>query len=181
MKKIFCLFILFSFLLSSCSTLTVKSDYDPDIDFSQYKTYKWYDGKPLPDDELEKVPLVKKSFIESVDKVMKSKGFTLDESDADIVLVIHAGVKEKMNVTDWGSYGWYDPWWGPYGGRVDVSYYDEGTLVIDFVDAEKKELVWRGLGTGIVRGYSDPEDRQKTTDEVALKILQQYPPKKYNN
>ena len=56
-----------------------------------------------------------------------------------------------MQVTDWGGYYWYDPWWGPYGGTTHVSYYEESTLVLDIVHWEKKELAWRGLATGTVR------------------------------
>lgn len=92
------------------------------------------------------------------------------------MVVAHAGVKEKTQVTDWGSYGWYNPWWGPYGGRVDVSQYQEGTLVIDIVDFQDKEMVWRGLGTAVLEGNSNPEKIQAKVDQYVSQILAKFPP-----
>jgi hypothetical protein len=142
--KIFLVFILAVTLLS-CSSVSYKSDFDQSTDFSKYKKYKWFAGEQ-PDDELSKNPLVKKRIHESVDKVLKQKGFSpVEGDDADFVVVIHGGTKERMQIYNTGGIGWYDPWWGAYGGRTDVSYSEEGTLIIDMVDAEKKELSWRGM------------------------------------
>ena len=58
-----------------------------------------------------------------------------------------------------------------------MSYYTEGTLVIDLVDAEKKEMVWRGMGTGIVKRYKNPEDAQRNIDKIVDRIMQGFPPK----
>jgi hypothetical protein len=162
--------------LQACSSVSVKHDYDRGVDFQAYKTYAWSETE-MPDDELAKNPLVKKRVQLAVDKVLGSKGYSLTETDqADFVVVAHAGIKERMRIQDYGRYGWYDPWWGPYGGRVDVSYYEEGTLVIDIVDAKKKELVWRGTATGIVRKYAKPEKMQEDINEDAGKILAGFPP-----
>ena len=35
---------------------------------------------------------------------------------------------------------------------TDVTQYHEGTLVLDFVDAHTKKLVFRGVGTAVVAG-----------------------------
>jgi hypothetical protein len=163
-------------LLASCSSVSVKHDYDRETDFQQYKTYAWSE-QAMPGDALAQNPLVKKRVQVAVDETLRSKGYSLTELEqADFVVVTHAGIKERMRVQDWGRYGWYDPWWGPYGGRVDVSYYEEGTLVIDIVDAKEKELVWRGMGTGIVKQYAKPEKMQKDIDQDVTKILAAFPP-----
>jgi hypothetical protein len=162
--------------IAGCSSVTVKSDYDTEVDFTTFKTYRWVQEK-VPGDELAQNPLLQKRVKASVDVALQAKGFILEETgDPDIVVVTHAGTKEKMQVTDWGGYYRYDPWWGPYGGSVDVSYYTEGTLVIDIVDARERELVWRGVGTGIVREYSSGEKTQKALDEVVAEILKDFPP-----
>ena len=177
MIRVFSVVLTIGFVLSiGCSSsVTVRTDYDPGKDFASYKTYKWYTGKQ-PDDELSKYPLTKKRIISSIDKALQAKEFELVESDeADFVVVIHGGSKERMQVTNWGGYGWYDPWWGPYGGRTDVSYYAEGTLVIDIVDTKEKELAWRGLGTTILQDR-DAEGEQKFLDATCEKILKDFPP-----
>jgi hypothetical protein len=178
--KVLSLFTLLILLLafSACSSVSYKSDYDRSVDFSTYKTYKWYEGKQ-PDDDLSRNPLVKKRIRVSVDKALQDKGFVLAEGDqADFVVVIHAGVEERMQVYNTGSYGWYDPWWGPYGGRTDVSYYEEGTLVVDIVGAEKKELAWRGMATATIREHTDSDEMQAYFDQVVKNLVKDFPPAK---
>lgn len=181
MIRIFTLIIFAIVLISliSCGPgVTVRTDFDPGQDFTIYKTYQWWSGEQ-PQDDLNKAPLVKKRVINSVDKLLKEKGFELVESgETDFIVMIHAGSEERMQVTNWGGgYGWYDPWWGPYGGRTDVSYYEEGTLVIDIVDTKEKELSWRGLGTAIVKDR-DAEEQQAFLDMAVGKIMKDFPPKK---
>ena len=112
----------------------------------------------------------------AVDKSLENKGFNkLENGDPDFVLIIHAGAQPRMNVYHHGPY-WYNPWWGPYGGYSSVSYYEQGTLVIDIVDVKENELSWRGVATDIVQSYSDPEELQEDLDYLVERILDSFPP-----
>lgn len=163
--------------LWGCASVSVKTDYDQSVDFRKFKTYNWDYEHQVPGDVLAGDPLLRKRIKTAVDQVLQSKGFESRPSgEADFTVVIHAGVKERMRVTNWGNYGWYDPWWGPYGGRVDVSYYTQGTLVIDLVDAATRELAWRGLGEGIVREYSDSKRMEEDIRNTVTEILKHFPP-----
>lgn len=176
MIKYFSLAIIVLGFLAGCSSVSVTSDYDPAANFSSYKTFSIYDGV-IKDSELEKAPLAKKRVLEAIRNEMQTKGLTEAEAAiADLIIYAHGGTTEKMNVTDYG-YG-YGGWWGPspYGRDIDVSYYTEASLVIDFVDNVKKELVWRGIGTGTIQQSGTPEERQQRIDEAIAKILGQYPP-----
>lgn len=169
------------FVLISCSSVKVTTDHDPEIDFSKYNTYLWYTGEMPTDDQLNANPLVKKRVASSVEKALESKGFTKDEDgQADMVVIIHAGSKDKMQVTNYGyggyGYGGYFGGWGGYGGGTDVYHYEEATLIIDLIDLELKELVWRGTGTGTVKNYSDQQEMQEAIDEVVAKIMNDFPP-----
>jgi hypothetical protein len=165
------------FGILGCASVSVKTDYDRRFDFSRFKTYNWDRTKQIQDDVLMRDPLLRKRIKQAVDQVLEEKGFVKKTSGAaDFTVVIHAGVKERMRVTNWGNYGWYDTWWGPYGGRVDVSYYTQGTLVIDVVDHPSKELVWRGLGEGIVREYNDIQKMEADIYNTVAEILKGFPP-----
>ena len=61
------------------------------------------------------------------------------------------------------SYGYGSYGYGGYGGTTDVYQYDETTLVIDIYDASKKEMVWRGTVTGVVKDNPDQEEQQKAS------------------
>jgi hypothetical protein len=177
-------FLLLTFV--GCSSLKVATDFDPSQDFGSYKTYRWATTKEVnPNDALAQAPLIKKRVVAGIDKALQDKGFVLagDDMEPDFVVMTHAGTKEKMQVYNTGGYGygryggWYDPWWGPYGGSTQVSYYEEGSLVIDIVDWEQKELSWRGVGTGVVReGPSDKEEAQEEINMIVAKILADFPP-----
>jgi len=174
------------FFLWGCSSYTYKMDFDPSIDFSTYKSYVWYSGKMPDDDVLSANPLVKKRVMAGIDKALQGKGYTLDTGgESDFVVVVHAGNKEKMQVTNYGGYGMgrYGYGWGGYGGgyyggQTDVYQYDETTLVIDIYDASKKEMIWRGTVTGVVKENPDQEEQQRNIDNVVTKMLQDFPPEK---
>ncbi|MFQ5585147.1 MAG: DUF4136 domain-containing protein [Calditrichia bacterium] len=162
-----------------CSSVSVNYDYDPATDFSKFKTYSIYNGQ-IEGDALSANPLIRKRFISSLENVLGEKGFKRVESEdeADFLVVIHAGVKERMQITNWGGYGWYGPGWGGYGGHTDVNYYDEANLVVDIVDLSRKELAWRGVATGVVEGPSNAERMQKRADDVIARVLRNFPPTK---
>jgi hypothetical protein len=48
--------------------------------------------------------------------------------------------------------------------------------VINIVDTEKKKLAWRGVATGILKGYSDSQEMQTNLDKIIAKILNNSPP-----
>jgi hypothetical protein len=176
MIRIFLSFFLSVLVFIGCSSISTTSDYDPSADFLSYNTFSIYDGT-IEGSELENAPLVKKRVLEAIEDEMGKKGFTKDDSgNSDLIVYTQAGTAEKMNVTDYG-YG-YGAWWGPYpyGRNIDVSYYTQGSLIIDLVDNAKDELIWRGIGTAVVQDRGTPEERQKFIDEAVAKILEQYPP-----
>ncbi len=163
-------------IIEGCSSISVTSDYDIYADFSFYKTFFIYSGI-LKDSELERVPLVKKRVIDAIKNEMIKKGFTQKDSiQAEMMIYAQATTAEKINVSSY-NYG-YGYGWGPYpyGKNIDVSYYTQGSLIIDFVDNNKDELIWRGIGTAVVQARGTPEEKEQFINEAVAKILDQYPP-----
>lgn len=171
-------------VLASCSSLNVSTDFDPTVDFSSYKTFKFYDGNKPEGETLGKNPLVQKRVEAAVKNVLTSKGFKYSEGDVDFVVILHAGNKERTQINTYGyggyGYGRYgrNGWGYPRDTYTDVYQYTESTLFIDVADFDKKELTWRGTGTGVVKQYKDPEDMQDLIDSVVAKILDEFPPRK---
>ncbi len=165
-------------LFSGCSSLNISTDYDPTQDFSKYKTYRWAKLKERdPGDVLSKNPMLRKRVQVAVDKALKEKGFEkLKEGEPYFIVFVHAGVQQRMNVYHHGGY-YYGGWWGPYGGYTSVSHYKQGTLLVDIVDTEEKELSWRGIASDVVHSYSDPEELQEELDYVISVMLEDFPPR----
>ncbi|NTV19643.1 MAG: DUF4136 domain-containing protein, partial [Bacteroidales bacterium] len=57
-----------------------------------------------------------------------------------------------------------------------VSYYEEGTLIIDIIDAKSDEIAWSGVARGILKNYDTSMQMQRDIDEVVTKIMAQFPP-----
>jgi hypothetical protein len=44
------------------------------------------------------------------------------------------------------------------------------------VDRAKKELVWKGYGTGVVGESKSPQERAANVNEAVIEILDNFPP-----
>lgn len=167
--------MLFTAAISSCSSIRVAADYDDAVDFSQYKTYGFFKEGI---DKAEISDLDKKRILRAIDAEFAKKGFTKSETP-DLMVNIMTRTNEQINVnqyyTGWGyGWGWGPGFWG--GNYASVYSYPEGTLYIDLIDPKRKELVWQGMGSGVLT--LDRDEKQERINEFVEKIIAQFPPKK---
>jgi hypothetical protein len=59
-----------------------------------------------------------------------------------------------------------------------VYEYQQGTVIVDLIDAQKQELVWRGTVTGVLESNPTPEKMDKNANAAMAKLFSQYPPKR---
>ena len=163
-------------LLSSCSAVKVVADYDSKVDFNKYKTFAFY--KP----EIDKAKisdLDKKRILRAIEAELLAKGLT-KSSNPDMLVGIFTKSREKVNVNQNNNFGYgfgwgFNPYWGGMNNNLSVSQYTEGTLFVDFIDKEKKELVWQGVGTGALK----LNNRAKKEERIKLfvkEIISNFPP-----
>lgn len=168
--------LLLVFTMNSCQTVRTAADYDRQVNFQQYNTYAFF--KPGID-KAEISDLDKKRILRAIENEMAAKGFSKSENP-DLLVSIFTKTQENINVYQqpmmgWGwGWGWgWHPWhWGM--GRSAVSTSSDGTLYIDFIDAESKELVWQGMGSAALP--TDVEKKEKRIREIVSQILERYPP-----
>jgi hypothetical protein len=182
MKKI--VLLVFSvLLLTSCSSVKVVSDYDAKVDFTKYKTFAFF--KPGID-KVKISDLDKKRILRAIESELLALGFTKSETP-DMLVSIFTKSREKVNVNqnqnNFGyGYGWgWNPWMmNGMNNNVNISQYTEGTLFIDFIDTEKKELVWQGIGTGALR-MENRDKKEERINEFVKEIISRFPPGSENN
>lgn len=174
MKTFNLLPLLLLLIASSCASVSVNTDYDKRVDFTQFKTYAFY---KTGIDKAEISDLDKKRILRSIDEVMAAKGFTKSDNP-DLLVNFFTKAREEVNVNQfnagWG-YGW--GWgWNPFfwGGYNTVYTTTEGTLYIDLIDAKKKEMIWQGQGIGNLT--KDAEKKDEVIKEFVSSILAKYPP-----
>ena len=176
MKTLKLLAPLFLLILTSCSSVKVIADYDVETDFNQYKTFAFYKSGI---DKAAISDLDKKRILRAIESEMLLKGYTKSSNPA-ILISIFTKSREKVNINQNNNLGWgygYGPWFYRNNfNQVQVSQKTEGTLFIDIIDKEKKELIWQGIGSGALR-MENVEKKEIRIKEFVQKIMSQYPPK----
>ena len=178
MKASYILVVLSSFLIASCASVNVRTDYDSKANFNQYSSFAFF--KPGID-KVEISDLDKKRILRAIDKTMQEKGF-VKSTTPDVLVSIVTKAEKNVNVyqnnVGFGyGWGWYNPFWFG-GGFNNFGTFEtvEGRLFIDIIDANKKELIWQGVGTAaLVEG---PEAKDERIQEIVSAILAKYPPQK---
>lgn len=164
--------------LSACSSLKVTTDYDSNVDFSKYKTFAFYKTGV---DKAEISDLDKRRILRAIENELVSLGF-IKSDNPDMLVSIFTKSRQKVNVNqnNFGyGFGWgWNPWmWNGMNNNVNVSQYTEGTLFIDFIDKNKKELVWQGVGTGALK-IDDRAKKEARIKEFVKEIVSRFPPEK---
>ena len=163
-------------LTTGCATVNIRSESDPTADFTKYKTFNF----PLNIDDfarnvIKANPFLHKEMLNILNETMTARGYVKTDKKPDLFVVYHATTDQKTSVTTYrgGYHSWGYHGWGMGYTDVRVDQYTEGTLIVDLVDANEEELVWRGWATGTLK--AKPEyDRLR---EVVKSMLAEFPPR----
>jgi len=161
------------------SDIDVTFDYDTAANFDALKSYSWMPpaGNAASDE------LLVKRIKSSLDTQLQAKGRATAEANPDFLI----GMQLSGKTTYGGSTGVGVSVGIPVGraGRVSVGggksqaiEKKEGQLVLDFVDAKSKSLLWRATASGAVNPGQTPEQQQQRINGVIAEMLSQFPPGK---
>ena len=168
MKTIKLLTVLLAIVVTSCATIRVSTDYDTQADFKTYKTFAFY--KPGID-KIEISDLDKKRILRAIETEMIAKGFSKSNTP-DLLININTKTEKRVNVYSAGiGYGW-GPWYSGIHQNINTS--TNGVLFIDLINAEDKQLVWQGKGTGYLTHSAKKKDER--IQVFVSEILNRYPP-----
>jgi len=163
------------FLIGCSSIYDISYDYDRTADFSILKTYNWL---PIPEtSNMNSLDLIR--IKKAVRAELNAKGLKKASHKPGFLIAAHLGTKDRINARPWGyGYGPYGRYWGGHWGfgGVSVYQYEEGTLIIDFVEPSSKNLFWRGAAKSEIDKATTPEKRDKMINEAVQKILKNFPP-----
>jgi len=151
-------------------------DYDKTANFAAFKTYAQKPGTAVGD------VFVDKRIADSIDAEMAAKGLTKNDAKPDVTVIYHVAFDKKQDISTYSTGMAYGPygygWGGGWGGtEVRVTEILQGTLIIDIADANKKSLVFRGMGVKEVDVQAKAEKRDKNIASAVKKILKDFPPK----
>jgi hypothetical protein len=57
-----------------------------------------------------------------------------------------------------------------------VDQFQEGTFILDLIDARTEKLVWRGIAEGVLDDSTSPEQMDRDVNDMVKRLLANYPP-----
>ena len=169
-------------LLAGCASQPkVLSDYDKAANFGQYRTFGFV--AQVAPDSTEFKSLAQQSMQAAATKQMEMRGYRRSDNP-DLVINFTGKIEEKADVESvpapyygpgWGYGGWYGAPYGGWGGtEVTTRRYNVGTLVMDIVDREKRQVVFQGGVEGVVTKEMR-ENREASINNAVAAIFSKYP------
>lgn len=168
-------FLSIIFLFTACSSIKTFSDYNETADFRQYKTYAWSNVEeafnedyPQYDNSLNRTRIKK-----AIDAAMQERGYILraDASEADLQVDFHINLEQKAvpyhgTEIDEFELGAFKP--------TGIYQYNEGTLIIHWVDLKRKEIVWQGVASKVL-DISQIDKAERTIQKGVQKVFAKLP------
>lgn len=171
-------------LAAGCATTrapNTRIDYDKSADFSVYRTYGF--PKETGTDRGGYSTLVTSYMKGAVSTAMEARGYKYDAERPDLLVNFFTNTRERTETRPtpgaslgYGYYGYryglYNAW--PMYDDDRTVTYKVGTVNIDIVDAEKKQLVWEGIAEGRVTDEAMANPKV-TINGVVTELMRQYP------
>jgi hypothetical protein len=162
----------------------IRADYDKSADFGKYRTYGFV--APATNDTTQFKSLAQQSMQSAAVREMESRGYTRSDTP-DLVINFKGKLEEKTDIEStpapyygpgWGYGGWYGAPYGGYGmyGGTEVTThrYKVGTLVMDVVDREKRQVVFQGGIESVVTNEM-LQNREAAITAAVAHIFSRYP------
>jgi len=153
----------------ACNTsapLQVKAQYDDDASYSEIKTFRW-----LPGGRQDGPPLFRTRLTQAVEDELIGRGYVMaEEGTPDFWVNFHIGIAQRIDMANIG-YG-FQPGVDPIGSPPTAAV-TRGSIMIDVLDPSTRELMWRGVASGL---KTNPVKAGQRIREAVRGILAEFPP-----
>jgi hypothetical protein len=143
--------VLVSLLILAAPLTIAKSrvDFDPNLDFSKFKTFAYIGGKNTLEFRQLNPDRIKNDVHTEVAKALIARGLTEVNPDQqpDLVVRYWANSQSKIVTSSLGAWDqlgdFIDYYWAYTFDLVQAESSLDATLVIDLIDLKRKDLAWR--------------------------------------
>ncbi|SMF40841.1 protein of unknown function [Alteromonadaceae bacterium Bs31] len=166
----------------ACTSSRTKTDYRTDYDFSRLQSFAI-----LPVDEsIYKNPKVSQIEVDRVgaliSRELQKRYKNVEKHQADFHIRYFIVVEERMKVDTYNaSFGMYRYGYGySYGlhsPQTSNSYYQQGSIIVDIIDAKTEDVIWRGSTEGRVKNSRTPQQREARVAGYLMELFSLFPPK----
>ena len=167
----------------------VRAEFDKDYDFSKVRTFGWdaagagevkllmKEGGDPEQIRARWEPTIK----DAVERELTKRGLVpATTGTPDIVMHYYFLSGPNSESQFRGQFvGAVPPWGLPDFEMTTTSFkiFEQGTLVLDFIDGPKRQIVWRGVAEAEVNRQNSPAKRDQRLREAVGELLKKYPPK----
>ena len=153
-----------------CSSSKVMTDFDNTINFSDFKTFSFYEdvGQGLNELDVNRVTSVLKLE-------MKQRTFQ-EVENPDFFINVTSKISENPNKNLMGI-GLGNVGFGLSGGIPIGGKKLNEEFVIEFVNAKTDQVIWEGIINSTIKEKRTPEQKELHFNEIIKKILDTYSPK----
>jgi len=155
------------------SAQQVKTDYDRNANFGQYKTYSWEQVKTKDALDVDRIKT-------AVNAALSAKGWTMVDSGGDVSVIAMEMTHNQQTLNTFydgfgGGWGWRRFGGGGFGeATTTTETYKVGSVVVDLFDTKTKQLIWRGTSSDTLSNNSDKNI--KNLDKGVEKMFKHFPP-----
>ena len=153
----------------------------PKVSLTQLRSFHLMPTPPRRDgarsggayDPMQNASAANRVFRRIVADEFVDRGYFDSEWMPDFLVAIYASPHDPLDLSMWQyGYGYAPRWWSEGSGAMSTSY-ERGTVVVDVVDPETLDVLWRGMATGRM-GTNDLANTNALI-QVAIAVVDRFP------
>jgi hypothetical protein len=163
-------------VLTACATMGAGSRVERNIDITHYRTWEWApaEERPTGDPRLDNNPMFAAHLRSAVEHQLARKGYTRTTLAGPPALRAryHVNFGKTVEISSASPAG------GSCSGSCepDAYAYEQGTLVVELVDARTDTVAWRGWSRENMEGVIDNQARmEREIDRLVAAMFERMP------
>lgn len=171
--------------LSGCATKPrIAVDYDANYNFASLKTFSLKESKQDLKENILISPFTLNHIRQLVNDELAKRYQLANENVApDFYVSYHVIMEEKIDPHEYeSSYGFgfgggsrYRPHISYRYGMGSLQVYNQGNLIIDFIDGKTQQPIWRGVSEKRLDKRLSPQKQREILASAVLEVLAQFP------
>lgn len=176
-------------LLAACSSQpNVETDHQADFDFSSLKTFEVAETKQNTQESILVSPFTLSHIHSALNGELARRYQSVSTgAKPDFTVSYHVVIEEKIDPHSYDSLygygygygyygrGYYRPW-PYYGYGTGVHVYNQGSLIIDIVDAKTGKPIWRGVSEKRLGRSMAPQQQREVLSAAVTEVMAHFPP-----
>jgi len=173
-------------LVAGCSSSPrVTTDYQAGYDFAALKSFTISEVKQDTKDNLLISPFTFSHIENVIAQELGQRYASVAAGSQDFTVNFHVVIEEKLDpgtydrIYGYGYYGrGYRYYPSPlfYGSTGAPRVYNQGSLIVDLVDAKTEKPIWRGVSEKRLRQGLTPQEQREVLTNAVREVLAKFPP-----